>query len=127
MPRSYRVTDRDRAFRRIAYYSAGGVLGAAGLTGAISAASAASFAAANPKPVSAPVPVIPVETAPAQSVRPTPAVIVQIIHVSGGTVYSGGTLSRPRHAPSAGGSSSAPPPPPAPPAPACHSTPSHPC
>lgn len=129
----YRPGDRDRAVRRILQWTGAGVAGTAGLAGVISAASAAGFAAANPKPTPAPVPVIPIETAPAQLVRPTPAVIVQIVHVPGGTVSAarGASISAPRQGPSApapsqGGSSASAPPPPPPP-PACTSTPSHPC
>ena len=133
---NYRPTHRDRAFRRVVYWTAGGVAGAAGLTGAISAASAASFAAAAPKATVPVVPIIPVEVVPSQSPAPTAAVIVQVIHVAGATVSRGGAaISPPRQAPGTTApvaavrapGSVAPPPPPAPPPPVCHSTPSHPC
>ena len=129
-------TDRDRALRRMASWTAGGVAGTAALTVAISAASAAGFAAASHTSAPAAAPVIPVEAAPVQSPRPTPAVIVQVIHVAGATApgRAGTTLAPPRRAPgpvaavpASGGQASAPPPPPPPPPPVCHSTPSHPC
>jgi hypothetical protein len=134
----HQPADRDRALRRTASWTAGGVAGAAGLTVAISAASAAGFAAATHTSAPAAVPVIPIETVPSQSQRPTPAVIVQVIHVAGATVRgrAGTSLSPPKRAPgpvaavpASGGQagSAPPPPPPPPPPPVCHSTPSHPC
>jgi len=131
--RDYGSSDRDRALRRIANWSAGGMAGAAALTGAISAVSAASYAGATPAGPLPVVPIIALETTPSQAPRPTPAVIVQVIHVPGATVHAGrATLSPPRQAlgatvrpPTSVGAVSPPPPPPPPPA--CHSTPSHPC
>jgi hypothetical protein len=133
--REYRSSDRDRALRRIAYWSAGGMAGAAALTGAISAVSAASYAGATPAGPLPVVPIIPVETTPSQAPRPTPAVIVEVIHVPGATVYTGKAgISPPRRAPisttrpsTSVGPVAPPPPAPPPPPPACHSTPSHPC
>jgi hypothetical protein len=133
----YRPADRDRALRRITFWTVGGVVSAAGLTGAISAVSAANYTAAHPESAAVPVPSIPVEAAPSQIPRPTPKVVVQIIHVPGGTVHVGGSrgISPPRQGPAAvpsppsSGSSSVPVPmpPPPPPPPVCLSTPSQPC
>lgn len=125
----YRPSDRDSAFRRVASWTTGGVSGVIVLTGALSAASAASFAAVSASSSPPAAPPIPPETAPVQGVRPTPAVIVQVVHVpaaAAGRYAQSSGIAAPRKAPSGGGSSAAPPPPPPPP-PVCHSTPSHPC
>src|ERR1019366_2289962 len=129
---AYQPNDRDKALRRVGSLTVGGVAGVVAVTGALSAVSAAGFAAATTAstPVER-VPPIPPETTPVQLARPTPAVVIKVVHVPAGSagVASRGSsgISAPRRDPPASGSSAPPPPPPPPPPPACHSTPSHPC
>ncbi|MGA7987237.1 MAG: hypothetical protein WCB51_02435, partial [Candidatus Dormiibacterota bacterium] len=107
----YRPTDRDRAMRRVASWTSGGVAGGVVLTGALTAVSAAAFAAATPPRTAGSVPSIPLESAPVQSARPAPVVIIQVVHVpasSHGLPASSRGVSPPRRPPAG---SSAPPPP----------------
>ena len=76
----YRPDDRDKAFKRVASWTIGGVSGVVAITGALTAVSAAGFAAAASAPVE-PVPTIPPEPVPFQSTPPSPAVIIKVVHL----------------------------------------------
>ncbi len=132
----YHPADRDRALRRVGSWTVSGVSGVVAATGALSAVSAAGFVAATSSVPVQHVPHVPVEAAPVQRSRPTPAVIVKVVHVPGapssvGRSRGSTVISPPRRPPtgSSPGSQANPPapPPPPPPPPVCHSTPTHPC
>ena len=97
----YRPDDRDKAFKRVASWTIGGVSGVVAVTGALTAVSAAGFAAAASAPVER-VPPIPPEPAPFQSTPPSPAVIIKVVHLpapAGVSTEGPSRISPPRVAP----------------------------